>query len=484
MKKLLALCFLLLGLTSSYAAPAPITIPSIAALRAGNFGSYATLILSAFYSGGSEGGGILTLAGADSSADNKCTIYVDAAGHRFHRVINNSTLTAEDCGAVGDASTNDAVALNAAALVSIANHWCLQLGSHTYVMTAATWDMTSKNTDSNSGVCVTGQGINNSVIIYKAGTNNTGRGWDTTGAAYVTLRDFSFQGGTAAGNNSPQVTLLQGAACSTATSPCTGSLVFSGLMVFDSVRLVNFQGTRVVANAGAEQISYKNCIAQGITSSVSAVFQFDAGGSAPNYTSAIATTHNPVSSMTQVHWEGARANLLFTGSYGVLFHYTAAGGVADITFDDYVLNNSASGASFLFGDDAAALAATQDTRIGGSRIQYESGGGNAAMAVSSLGAILVNNFHVDGFTGSGTTITTIPVNFTAGITVTNSSVNWHPNVAGSYSGMNLVKGGVGTLFQGITIQAPLAKADILTGGTQTSFIAQGTDGNLSNVGAF
>jgi len=96
-------------------AASPQVVPSIAALRAGSFGSYPTIELTGWYAGSRDGGGKLILDSADTTtADNSCTVFVDVAGKRFKRPPNPEGVAWLDCGAKGDGTTNDSTAVAAA----------------------------------------------------------------------------------------------------------------------------------------------------------------------------------------------------------------------------------------------------------------------------------------------------------------------------------------------------------------------------------
>ena len=116
-----AFAFLLPSLAS---AAAPEVVPSIVALRSGNFGNYPVLLLTAFSSGGSVGGGILVQHPSDvTSRDDNCRIYVDAAGHRFYRQISGNGLDVTMCGAVPDNSTDATSTFQAAENVAAENKY-------------------------------------------------------------------------------------------------------------------------------------------------------------------------------------------------------------------------------------------------------------------------------------------------------------------------------------------------------------------------
>jgi hypothetical protein len=112
MRRILAL--LLLLAPSIALAASPITVPSIAALRAGNFLNSPSVQITSWYAGLNKGGGILTYDSTDTTtADNSCTVFVDGASHRFKRPI-NGPLDVTMCGVKADGSTNDAAAFNLA----------------------------------------------------------------------------------------------------------------------------------------------------------------------------------------------------------------------------------------------------------------------------------------------------------------------------------------------------------------------------------
>lgn len=92
-------------------------IASVAALRALTTVTHpgATANLLSWTSGQRLGGGLFEHDAADTtSADNSCTIFVDASSRRWKRHIINNTIAPEDCGADLDPLTSDTTALQAA----------------------------------------------------------------------------------------------------------------------------------------------------------------------------------------------------------------------------------------------------------------------------------------------------------------------------------------------------------------------------------
>jgi len=90
--------------------PASVTnVATVAALRAGTFTSL-SISLQGWTTGGDGGGGILDYNALDTtSADNGCTIFVDAAGHRYYRYWpSGAPLLTEQCGIFPGTGTNPA----------------------------------------------------------------------------------------------------------------------------------------------------------------------------------------------------------------------------------------------------------------------------------------------------------------------------------------------------------------------------------------
>jgi hypothetical protein len=360
-------------------------------------------------------------------------------------------VTPEMYGAVGDGATDDHAALNAATAAACAGKLILFLDK-SYFIGATTWNMTS-SAGCNSGLTIQGSGMTKSIITYHAGTNNTGIAWDMTGAAYINASDFAVLGGTQTGSNSPQVTALLGAANN-------GSIVFSGLMTFNRVQIDNYQGTWAVSDAGAEQISFHDCIVIGGTpSSAVTPFEFVASGSTPSITSALVTTQSPIHSMTDVHWGGGEAALIYYGLNAVVFHYTAAGGIADIYFDDWTQANAASGNVVFMVDDANALAGTSLKNVGSNRLIQECNTSNTAIGVAQFSASSVEHVVFRGHAGCSAGINYRPFIFNTGLA--NSIIQWSPNDSGGWSGDYLVYAAAGQQLLGVSIQSNVPSANIV-----------------------
>lgn len=113
MKRFLLAILALLPLTASAASPQMVS--TVAVLRAANFGSYSTINLSGYNTAIDNGGGVLVLNSADTtSSDNGCTIFVDAANHRFYRAGGQASLNIDQCGAIGSGVVDDTARINAA----------------------------------------------------------------------------------------------------------------------------------------------------------------------------------------------------------------------------------------------------------------------------------------------------------------------------------------------------------------------------------
>lgn len=111
-----------LACAGAASAASPQIVASVAALRAGNFLSFPSVTLTGWNAGSTYGGGAVNYVASDTtSPDNGCTIFVDAAGHRFYRDLGAASLTLQMCGGVPDGTTNNVAALtrlNAAAPTS------------------------------------------------------------------------------------------------------------------------------------------------------------------------------------------------------------------------------------------------------------------------------------------------------------------------------------------------------------------------------
>lgn len=383
-------------------------------------------------------------------------------------------VTPEMYGAVGDGATDDHVALNNATAAACSNKITLFLDK-SYSIGSTTWNMTS-GAGCNGGLTIIGNGDNATIITYKAASNNTGVAWDMTGAAYVNATGFAVYGGTKGASNSPNVTLLLGAANSS-------GFIFSGLMRFTSVFISNAQGSWVMVDNGAEQLDFVDCTAQAMGTSSDGI-QFVSSGSAPSISSSIVTTNSPVASMTDVHWHGAKGALLFYGFYGVIFHFSGTGaaqGIADIHFDDFGESFTPAGTQFKFmSDDSGGAANTVLTNVGGSRLELQNNGANGAMTIGNFSAARVDQIEFDGaFYWHGGTVTNNPFVFGAATTLTNSRFSWNPNNSGTWTGTEIVQVPTGTLVNGVDVRAPYPKAMLLNGGaTLNSYIIQGTDGTV------
>jgi hypothetical protein len=90
------------------------TFPSIAALRESSSRAPGGVFVKNYYANARGGGGLFSLeAGDKSSPDDGCTVIIDAAGHRYHRVFDGDVYVTY-CGAKVDGTTDDAATVTAA----------------------------------------------------------------------------------------------------------------------------------------------------------------------------------------------------------------------------------------------------------------------------------------------------------------------------------------------------------------------------------
>jgi|GEM_PF-6108631 len=124
--------FLMMSGIASWAQSTPAmvyVVGSISVLRAGNYTSYPNLHLTGWNTLADGGEGLLVLDPTDTStADNGCTVYVDSAGNRFKRLMDNNRKNEIDfyqCGAYGDGTHADTTAItnaiSAASAVGVPN---------------------------------------------------------------------------------------------------------------------------------------------------------------------------------------------------------------------------------------------------------------------------------------------------------------------------------------------------------------------------
>jgi hypothetical protein len=395
-------------------------------------------------------------------------------------------------GVSGAARTANLAALNAATRVCAYGKDILQLPAGTLEING-TWDCTASSgasTTTNGGIWIRGCGKVNSIIQYIGGANNVGKAWDQTGLAFGRFEAFAFIGG-ASTSDCPKVTLLQGALNS-------GGFVFSGNSNWFDVTLQGY-GDHVWYNAGCEAQNFLDCSLyawrdQSFVNAQPVVFV--ASGSTPTQTSALVTTYTPINSMTLIRWSGAKAAMLFYGSVGINFHFTAAttGACADIRIDDWMQVLTASGPFRFMQDDSGGAAGTALFRIGSERLIIEAATSNQDIRVGAFDVPLAEGLKFEGRLAAGHTITARPFQFGASSVPTNCQFDWHPNVSSTWTGDYIVQC-AGT-ENGVHVRAPVAVANLInvtSSRTINSFpgfgySAAGTDyaavlGTVLNVGA-
>jgi hypothetical protein len=351
-------------------------------------------------------------------------------------------------------TTDMTAALNNATLVCARGKATLQLPPGQILITG-TWNCTTKSAASNTtngGLTVRGCGLVNSVIQYNAGANNMGIGWDMVGLAYGHFEAFSFVGGVSA-SNCPSVTLLQGAAN-------VSGFIFSGINHFFDVG-ISGHGSYVVWNAGCEQQDFVDCTSIAYSSaSDAAAWVFVGAGSAAGQVSAFSTINPTVSSMTVVHWQGAKSAMIFNSLRGILFHMPSPSVCADIRFDDFVQVKTASGAFRFMTDDSAGLAGCALFNCGSERFTLEVNTTNSNIQVGNFSAPVVT-VKFEGHAASGRSgIAANPFEFAATCVPTNCWIDWGPNESATWSGSTIVA--CAGSENGIFVRAPVASANLIS----------------------
>jgi hypothetical protein len=253
-------------------------------------------------------------------------------------------------------------------------------------------------------------------------------------------------------SNCPLVTLLQGAAN-------VGGFIFSGINHFFDVGLIG-HGSHVVWNAGCEQQDFVDCVSIAHSSGPdAAAWVFVGAGAAAGQVSAFSTLNPTVSSMTVVHWQGAKSAMIFNGPRGVLFHMPARSVCADIRFDDFVQVTTASGAFRFMTDDSAGLAGCALFNCGSERFTLEVNTANTNIQVANFSAPVVT-VKFEGHAASGKSgIEANPFEFAATCVPTNCWVDWDPNESHSWSGSAIVA--CAGSENGIFVRAPVPSAKLI-----------------------
>ena len=346
----------------------------------------------------------------------------------FLRYIASWTSGQADTGGVNSAALNNATTVAAHGK----NPLILPAGK---IEIASAWNCSAVNsalTGTNGGLTVIGQGVGNTSITYAAGQNNIGNAWDCTALSYGYFKNFTFVAGSFAAEtytNCPQIALLLASGAPAATP--AGPRIFSIDLTFKNVQIAHY-GDFGVWNAGAEQIHFQDCLIQqlrpGATYPSSAAFVFVAAGSSAGVTSAFSTVQTTVTSMTDVVWDGAAGGITCYGTRAVLFHFTAAGALADIWINGYFQSNVNAGTGFAFMvDDSNGAYSAGILNCGGDKLIMENRGTSGALQVCSLEATLPQGLRFIGHCESGTQITAAPFTFAAACVPTNCYFDWGPN---------------------------------------------------------
>ena len=180
---------------------------NVSALRANTALIYTAYISG--YSTASDGGeGQLNYVSSDTtSSDNGCTIYVDAANHRYYRSAGFGMINVKWCGAKGDGSTSDTSAINAAIHIA-----CNPAGTAptypfgngavfappgTYIVNGGINMTNISGGNVSSGCILRGSGQSATVFSSTTSTNAT---IDLTGSSDVLLENFWIRAGATNGS--------------------------------------------------------------------------------------------------------------------------------------------------------------------------------------------------------------------------------------------------------------------------------------------
>lgn len=136
------------------------TLANIAALRALTVVTPASNVVLGYTTAGKGGGTFTYVASDTTTADNSCTIFVDAASHRWYRNFSGA-VDVRYCGALGDGSTDDVTALRAA----------LAVGPAVFIAPSTTCYITSNTLTVSAGQSVYGTGPATSCIKASTAAN-------------------------------------------------------------------------------------------------------------------------------------------------------------------------------------------------------------------------------------------------------------------------------------------------------------------------
>ena len=199
--------------------------------------------------------------------------------------------------------------------------------------------------------------------------------------------------------------------------------------------------------------------------------------------------------MTLIHWYGAKAAMIFHGSFGVVFHFTAAtaGACADIRFDDWFQVITPAGAFKFMTDDSAGFAGTGLFNCGAERSVMEVATSNQNLQMCDFSVALPKGIKFEGHAGAGHAISARPFQFEITAVPTNCTFEWDPNESSTWTGDYIVQC-AGT-ENGLRVVAPVAFGNLMNATSSRTidsfpgfgFQGQGTDygqltGMLASVG--
>lgn len=159
-------------------------VASVAALRLLTTATYSGSVINllSWYAGLRKGGGFFHYDASDTTtADNSCTVIVDANGRRW-KLLHDGTVSISQCGAKVDGATDDLAAINVGiAALNAGTFPHLYFDGGTTMISAALTAITA------SGWAITGAGMDASHVKMQSGAGTAGTfftvGTDATSAA-------------------------------------------------------------------------------------------------------------------------------------------------------------------------------------------------------------------------------------------------------------------------------------------------------------
>lgn len=192
-----------------------VNFATIAALRA-NTQAIPSAYVQGYTTANDGGEGSFNYVSSDvTSADDNCTIFVDAASHRYYRTAALGYVNVKWCGAKGDGTTTDTTAINAAVKVACDGHATVAnpgpfvnglafFPPGNYIVDGGINADNYSGGHINSGCVIQGSGQTATILQTKTGfTNNI---LEILGTSNITVRDLWVKA--SAGSTVAQVILV------------------------------------------------------------------------------------------------------------------------------------------------------------------------------------------------------------------------------------------------------------------------------------